>query len=113
MTKKRARLEQRLVSTGGLSLATRGANRAEFYGELPHAQSLAKKAGLELVKCTKFHFQLRSESPRWIVNIYPGQKKIWIDPNNAPKSFTAPRDWSLLDLVATIIEAQSSNHLKE
>jgi hypothetical protein len=107
---RRDRLEKELVAKGGLDLDTRKRNRAEANEQFHAAVALAAEHRIELRKCSPFHLQLRVKLPdeRWILNIWPGQKKIWMDYNavNAPR-FTPPANWTLLELVSAVIAASS------
>lgn len=74
------------------------------------ARRLAMRAGLTLVRHTETHYAL--ESPMgWLINIYPGNRRLYADRNRKKSPFLKLiDDWTLIDVVkaaSTPIEIES------
>lgn len=79
-------------------------NRQLAAEQWPEAQRLAETAGLQLLRCTEAHYQLRSEE--WILNIYPGNRRLYSDPNKPRPPFVGQPDWTLLQVVQEVVARQ-------
>ena len=59
----------------------------------------AKDSGMTLKRCTDQHYQL-SHPHGWLLNIYPGNRRLYHDKNRAKGPFlNVPHDWTLPDVV--------------
>lgn len=87
---------------------------AEF-DAFPAAQAKAEANGLRLVRKTDAHYQISPISFGWLLNIYPGNQRIYADRNrpDAPYLTLAAtdedRDWTLQEIVDAAIEAAKAN----
>lgn len=71
------------------------------------AVQLATKAGIELIKKTEFHYQLKNN---WLINVYPGNQRLYHDRNFPKPPFLKIKpDWNLLDIVEAAILASECN----
>ena len=77
---------------------------AEDFGE---AQQLAAAHGLFLVERSGAHYQLSTEPLGWLLNIYPGNCRIYADPNRAkaPWLKLAYGEWTLRAIVEAAVNA--------
>jgi hypothetical protein len=85
--------------------AERAESRAEAWDEFGEAQRLAVKAGLVLRRCTEAQYQLYVDGG-WLLNIYPGNGRLYSDPNRRGPFLKVPMIWSLLDVVRAAIAAE-------
>lgn len=69
------------------------------------AEKLAREQGFSLIRRTETHYQLRPPTKKWIANLYPGNRKLYMD-KNAPSKFapTLPPEWDLLVATQSILE---------
>jgi hypothetical protein len=69
------------------------------------AGGLAEASGLLLVRCSEVHYQLSPHDGRWLLNVYPSNRRLYRDPNreNAPY-LDLPDNWTLLDVVRAAAE---------
>lgn len=82
-------------------------NRAVSEGMFAEAAMCAEASGFRLVKHSDAHYSLRKFSkrdtflPLWILNIYPGNRRIYRDPNTIKKApfLKLKPDWTLMDVV--------------
>jgi hypothetical protein len=71
--------------------------------QFPDAAMIAAACGLRLVRKTEVHYQLSpvDESPSWLLNIYPSNRRLYHD-TNKPRTapfLRLPDKWDLLDVV--------------
>jgi hypothetical protein len=85
------------------------ARRERADRDFGEAQRLAQQAGLFLRKCSPTQYQLsvwNSPASGWLINIYPGNSRIYADPNRPrPPYLRVPEDWGLIDAVRAAVEA--------
>jgi len=92
------------------SKTLRRANRSEAGDEFEQAQTLAEKNGMLMRKCSESHYQLKSECDNWLVNIYPGNRRLYHDKNRMGPYLKVPYDWGLLDVVIAASKKVRSKH---
>lgn len=73
--------------------------------ELSAAQEIASASGVELRQCSWTHYQLSAGAGRPLLNIYPGNRRIYSDPNRRWPFVRVRRNWSLVDVVQAAIKA--------
>lgn len=71
--------------------------RCRAAAEYERARQLAADAGLELVRRTDSHYQLRCA--RWIINLYPSTQKWHVDKNRDQIRVVFKSPWCLVDAV--------------
>ena len=79
----------------------RGENRLRARGSFADALKRASELGLSLVRRNDTHYQLRPLDRSWLINLYPGNNRIYRDagqPKAAP-FLDVRHDWTLLDIV--------------
>lgn len=74
--------------------------------EFPDLVELAAQHGLTLVKRSESHYQLLPVGARWLLNIYPGNCRLYHDPNIERSPFLhLPTPWTLRDVLEAAIKA--------
>ena len=69
-----------------------------------NAASLADIHGLILRRISEVHYQLYPLNGAWLKNIYPGNRRIYGDPNKARIYLDLKdADWTLVDVVRSAI----------
>lgn len=81
------------------------------------ASRLARKHGFLLVCHNDVHYQIRPDNGSWLLNIYPGNRRLYTDtnyPNKAPfladKLARMPGGWTLKNIVLALIQLQETNN---
>jgi hypothetical protein len=73
------------------------------------AQRLAQQSGLFLRKCSPTQYQLsvwNVPATGWLINIYPGNRRIYADPKRPRAPYLRlPDGWGLIDVVRVAVEA--------
>ena len=59
--------------------------------------------GIDLRQCSRWHYQLKSPEGR-ILNIYPGNCRLWSDPAHEWPYVRIEDDWDLLQVVRAAVE---------
>lgn len=70
--------------------------------EFPEAERVARECGLKLLKRSATHFQLTPliSLGSWLINLYPGNQRVYFDRNRGRAPYLAlPDDWDLKDAV--------------
>lgn len=75
------------------------------------AQVLAKANGLALRRCTGVHYQLfpegkRASAAHWLINLYPGNQRVYSPPERRGPYLNLKRPWTLLDAVQAAIRKE-------
>ena len=78
-------------------------NRELAFQEFPDAAALASEHGIDLLHRTDAHYQLRTRD--WIINLYPGNGRIFSDTHKRGPFLRLLHPWTLLDAVKAAIEA--------
>lgn len=73
------------------------ANRGQAAQDFPEARRTARRAGLRLFCHSETHYSLRSQVG-WLIDIYPGNRRIRRASTYAP-FLRVPPKWTLLDVV--------------
>jgi hypothetical protein len=73
------------------------------------ARERAAAAGMGLTRVSDVQYQLRHPSAGWLLNIYPGNGRLYWDPNHRGPFLRMRERWSLLDVVEAAI-AQEEAH---
>jgi hypothetical protein len=69
------------------------------------ARELANRHGLELARHSEFHYQLFPMNKTWILNVYPGNCRLYNDRSKeTPPHLGIETPWALIDVVRTTIE---------
>lgn len=78
-------------------------------GQSDEAARLAADAGLTLIRQTEVHYQLYPKGCRWLLNIYPSNRRLYRDPNKPEKVpfLRIPDRWTLLDVVRAACEKRA------
>ena len=81
------------------------AQRAIADASFQHACQIARKGGLQLNRHSEAHYSIEHPTKKWRLNIYPGNRRIWMD-RNRPKApyVNVEYDWQLLDVVKFLAE---------
>jgi len=71
------------------------------------AAGIAEQAGLSLVQRTQAHYHLLPADGSWLINLYPGNQRIYHDRNKPGPFLRLARDraWDLIDAVEAAITA--------
>jgi hypothetical protein len=70
------------------------------------AQQLAAQAGLTLMQHTDAHYSLSNAPNGWLVNVYPGNRRLYHDRKRPKAPFLRlERNWSLVEVVNAAIAA--------
>jgi len=77
----------------------REARRQEAADQFLDACGIAAKAGLVLVCHTDAHYQLRDAGHTWIINIYPGNRRLYHDTQKRGPYLHVRDEWTLLEVV--------------
>jgi len=68
------------------------------------ARQLAMKYGHSLVRRTNIHYQLSKTDKGWLVNLYPGNQRIYADKKRPRAPFIrVVHPWTLLTLVESLL----------
>jgi hypothetical protein len=68
------------------------------------AQRLAARHGLILKRRSESHYQLCRKSRQWLLNIYPGNCRLYYDRNKQkPPFLTIDSPWTLLGVVEAMV----------
>jgi len=84
----------------------KGERRDLAAAAFPDIRSRAEEHGLRLVRHTEAHYQLRPADGSWILNICPGNRRLYSDPKKVAPWLSVPVDWTLLDVVNAAIAAE-------
>lgn len=79
--------------------------RAQAFCDYPEVAKDALAAGLLLTCRSESHYQLMPPDKAWILNLYPGNCRLYSDKNTrikAPYLNFAGHKWSLRDVVKTV-----------
>ncbi len=70
------------------------------------SQRRAAGSGLKLVRHSEVHYQLSSLKRGWLINVYPGNHRLYVDKNRSRAPYLrVPMGWSLEDVVTAAIVA--------
>ncbi len=81
----------------------RSARRADAVTQFDRAVRLAEDNGFRLRKCSDAHYQLVHIEKDWLLNIYPGNGRLYNDPHRKPPYFGLEPGFSLIDVVRRAI----------
>lgn len=81
----------------------RRARRADATTEFDRAAHLAENNGFRLRKCSDAHYQLVHVEKDWLLNIYPGNGRLYSDPHRKPPYFGLDPGFSLIEVVQRAI----------
>lgn len=76
-------------------------NREQAADTFKDAAELAEMLGLQLHKCSDVHYQFSDEEQGWLINLYPGNGRLYADRKRRAKApfLRVPENWTLLDVV--------------
>ncbi len=66
------------------------------------AERLAAEYGMELWQCSESHYRLIG--PKWSINIYPGNRRIYRNRESRAPHLNLPGKWTLRDVVAAAVK---------
>jgi hypothetical protein len=69
----------------------------------PEARALAASAEFRLLRHSVAHYQLWSPDRKWLLNIYPGNRRLFHDKEKSGPYLRVPDEWTLLDVVQAAI----------
>ncbi len=72
--------------------------------QFKQAGRLAGEHGLILMQRTNIHYQLAPRDGKWLLNIYPSNRRLYHDPHKRGPYLRVPENWTLLDVVKAAIE---------
>ena len=80
----------------------------------PAAQKLAAENGLVLIQCTESHYQLMPIHKPWVINLYPGNGRVYSDPSHKPRAPFLGLDpgWTLLHAVQELIDHPTAEYIE-
>lgn len=82
--------------------------RAHSAQQFERAQHIAAHAGMTLVQHTEVHYTLHNPKEGWLLNIYPGNRRLYHDRHyKKPPFLKIKPDWNLIDVVEAAIAASS------
>ncbi len=74
-------------------------NRAGAEDQFTAAQKLAELNGLHLKQCSTAQYQLTHHTKNWLLNIYPGNCRLYHDKNRPGDYLDVKPGWNLMDVV--------------
>ena len=87
----------------------RSDRRAAALNDFEAARQLASQAGMTLVQCSDVHYQLSLDKNGWLINVYPGNQRLYHDRNHPkPPFLDVSFGWGLIDVVKAAIK-ESNN----
>lgn len=86
----------------------RRARRADAATEFDRAAQLAEDNGFRLRRCSDAHYQLVHVAKDWLLNVYPGNGRLYNDPHRKPPYFGLDPGFSLIDVVQRAIQLENS-----
>lgn len=70
------------------------------------ARDLAAAYHLILHRCSDVHYHLMPTHRRWLINVYPGNQRLYSDKSKPGGPYLkVPRPWDLLDVVKSAVAA--------
>lgn len=77
------------------------------------ASGAAAQFNMQLIRHTETHYSLR-HNKGWIINLYPGNQRIFRDQNNKVHSpyLKLPNNWTLLDVVEACAVIEEKERIK-
>lgn len=72
------------------------------------AKELAASNGMTLRRIGGNHYQLEHVKERWLINLYPGNRRIHLDEHRPRAPFLrVPAEWTLIEVVQAAIAKQA------
>lgn len=79
--------------------------RQKATADYDQAVLVAKGFDMKLVRHSEIHYTLRPANNGWLLNIYPGNKRLYYDRKyGKPPFIPLPLNWSLVDVVKKVGE---------
>jgi hypothetical protein len=73
--------------------------------DFEEAQRLAIQHGLKLLRFTDMHYQLRDDKLDYVINLYPGNQRIYVDrQHKRPPFLDLSHPWRLQEVVTTLVQ---------
>jgi hypothetical protein len=76
------------------------------------ARELAESYGFVLRQCSRIHYQLSPKDRRWILNIYPSNRRLYHDKKKPGPFIRVRSDWSLIDVVRAAAKANDTKEIR-
>jgi hypothetical protein len=78
------------------------------------ARQLAAQAGLTLIRRSEVHYQLFLSKNSWLLNIYPGNQRLYCDRNRPKAPFLDVKtNWNITDVVKAVIATFNTNDFED
>lgn len=84
----------------------RRARRADAATEFDRAAQLAEDNGFRLRKCSYAHYQLVHIAKDWLLNIYPGNGRLYNDPHRKPPYFGLDPGFTLIEVIRRAMQLE-------
>jgi len=85
-------------------------NRLAAIDDFPATQRRCSLAGLALMQHSEVHYSITHPHRGWRLNIYPGNRRIYMDLNRPRAPYLKlPEDWSLEDVITALIQMTHYN----
>jgi hypothetical protein len=78
-------------------------NRSDAREGWREAARIAEQHGLKLIRHSDVHYKLRGDG--WEVELYPGNQRIWSNPQKRGPYLAVRRPWTLMDAVRAAVIA--------
>ena len=83
-------------------------NRVQAGDDYHAAVRMAHEAGLVLARRSESHYQLYRSREGWLLNVDPGNQRLYSDPNHPrPPYLGLPRPWTLPDVVRAMTRKEA------
>ena len=83
----------------------KAARRQQAGSDFAVASTLAAQHGLAFVRKTDAHYHLYPHNRQWLLNVYPGNCRLYNDPNKQtqPPYLGIPTPWTLTEVVQVMV----------
>lgn len=72
--------------------------------DFPPVRQHAREAGFQLIRQTDAHYQLWAPGRKWLVNLYPGNCRLYHDKKKRGPYLRVSEEWSLMEVVEAAIQ---------
>lgn len=104
---------ERIARAARAARAARGTKRRHRADhEFDEACQLAEANGLRLHRCSFAHYQLIHVAKNWLLDIYPGNRRLYSDPKRKGPFLSVPHDWTLIEVVRVAIKRERRLEVK-
>lgn len=90
--------------------SAREKRRRRAIEDFDEASRLAREAGLQFVCCDDHLYHLGVSDGGWLINVYPGNCRLYADPNRPRAPYLqVETPWTLLDVVRSAVKSSEVN----